>query len=51
MPSLNKRAVDAIEPRATEFFTGDESIPDFGLRVISSGRKSLGAQYRAGQHP
>ena len=34
MPKLTKRTVDAIEPQATEFFTWDESIPGFGLRVM-----------------
>ena len=38
MPKLTKRTVDAIEPKAKEFFIWDESIPGFGLRVMPSGR-------------
>ena len=49
MPKLTKRIIDAVEPRATEFFLWDEGIPGFGLRVMPSGRKSFVVQFRAGR--
>jgi integrase len=49
MPKLTKRLVDAAEFRATEYFIWDDEIPGFGLRVLSSKRKSYIVQYRAGR--
>ena len=49
MPKLTKRTIDATEPRVTEFFLWVEGIPDFGLRVMPSGRKSVVVQFRAGR--
>jgi integrase len=49
MPKLTKRIVDAAEIRATEYFIWDDDIPDFGLRVLPSKRKSYIVQYRAGR--
>ena len=51
MPKLTKRTTDATEPQVVEFFIWDESIPDFGVRVMPSGRKSFVVQYRAGRRP
>ena len=48
MPKLTKRAVDALQPQATDFFVWDSQIAGFGVRVMPSGAKSYQAQYRKG---
>lgn len=49
MPKLTKRAVEATETRASEYFVWDDDVPGFGLRVLPSGRKGYVVQYRAGR--
>jgi hypothetical protein len=41
MPKLTKRKIDALEPRATEYFASDSDLPGFGVRVAPSGRKAF----------
>ena len=49
MSKLTKRAVDAAEVRASEYFIWDGDLPGFGVRVLPSGRKRYIVQYRAGR--
>ncbi len=49
MPKLTKRKIDAAEAQEKEYFIWDDTLPDFGLRVLPSGRKSYIVQYRAGR--
>ena len=46
MAKLNKRSVDAAQPRGAEWFLWDDELKGFGLRVRPSGRKFYLAQYR-----
>jgi integrase len=46
MTKLNKRSVDAADPRETEWFLWDGELRGFGLRVRRSGRKFYVVQYR-----
>lgn len=48
MPKLTKRAVDALQPQATDYFVWDSEIVGFGIRVMRSGAKTYQAQYRKG---
>ncbi|MCD9149257.1 site-specific integrase [Pseudophaeobacter flagellatus] len=48
MAKLTKRAVDALEPTAKDYFVWDSQIAGFGLRVMPSGAKTYQAQYRKG---
>lgn len=48
MAKLTKRAVDALEPAAKDYFVWDSQIAGFGLRVMPSGAKTYQAQYRKG---
>jgi integrase len=48
MPKLTKRAVDALQPKATDYFVWDSQISGFGVRILPSGAKSYQAQYRKG---
>lgn len=48
MAKLSKRAVDALEPAAKDYFVWDSQIAGFGLRVMPSGAKTYQAQYRKG---
>lgn len=47
---LTKRAVDAAEPRGTEFYLWDRELPGFGLRVRPTGSKVYLYRYGAGVH-
>jgi hypothetical protein len=47
MAKLTKRAVDAADVRAKDYFIWDDELPGFGLRVFSSGKRSYLIQYRA----
>ncbi|OUR77588.1 integrase [Alphaproteobacteria bacterium 46_93_T64] len=46
MPRLNKRTLDALKIEEKEYFLWDDDLPGFGVRVMSSGRKSFLIQYR-----
>lgn len=46
MTKLTKRSIEALEPRAVEYFEWDDQLPRFGVRVLPSGRKSFVVQYR-----
>ncbi len=46
MPKLTKRAIDALQPDAKDFFVWDSQISGFGVRVMPSGAKTYQAQYR-----
>lgn len=48
MPKLTKRTVDALQPKAGDYFIWDSQIAGFGLRVMPSGAKTYQAQYRKG---
>ena len=48
MGKLTKRAIDALEPAAADYFKWDGELPGFGVRVWPTGRKVYVAQYRAG---
>lgn len=48
MPKLTKRAVDALQPEAKDYFVWDDQIAGFGIRVMPSGAKTYQAQYRKG---
>lgn len=47
MPRINKRIVDAAEPREKDYVIWDDELPGFGLRVFTSGKRSYVIQYRA----
>lgn len=49
MARLTIRLVDALKPRAADYFAWDDDLPCFGLRVYASGRKSYLVQYRVGR--
>ncbi len=46
MPTLTKRAIDAILPSEHEVFVWDNLLPGFGLRVKPSGARTYIVQYR-----
>jgi integrase len=48
MPKLTKRLVEAAAPRERHYYIFDEELPGFGVRVLSSGRKSFLVQHRVG---
>ncbi|MEX0320496.1 MAG: tyrosine-type recombinase/integrase [Ruegeria sp.] len=48
MPKLTKRAVDTLQPEASDYFVWDSQIAGFGVRVMPSGAKTYQAQYRKG---
>jgi integrase len=48
MAKLTKRTVNALSGSGKEYFVWDDEIPGFGLRVLSSGRKSYVIQYKVG---
>lgn len=43
---LSKRTVDALEPQSADYFSWDDELPGFGIRVYTSGRKTYIVQYR-----
>lgn len=43
---MNKRNVDALQPREGEYFVWDEDLPGFGVRVMPTGFKGYLIQYR-----
>jgi len=47
MPKLSKRIVDAAVAKDKEYFIWDDTMPNFGLRVFPSGKRSYVFQYRA----
>ena len=47
MGRLTKRRIDAAQPREKDYFIFDGDLPGFGVRVMSSGKKSYMIQYRA----
>lgn len=47
MSKINKRTVDAADPREKDYFIWDDDLPGFGLRVFASGKRSYLVQYRA----
>lgn len=49
MARLTVRSVEALKPREADYFTWDEDLPGFGVRVYQSGRKSYLVQYRVGR--
>ena len=48
MPKLTKRSVDALEPKADNYFVWDSEIKGFGVRVMPTGVKTYQIQYRKG---
>jgi integrase len=48
MPRLSKRIVDSAEKKDKDYFIWDSDVRGFGLRVLTSGKKSYMIQYRAG---
>jgi len=47
MAKLTKRLIDALGPKAADYFEWDDELPGFGVRVWPTGRKVYVAQYRA----
>ena len=47
MTKLTKRTVDALAPRGRDYFVWDQELKGFGVRVLTSGRKTFLAQYRS----
>ena len=48
MQKLTKRTINALQPKAKDFFVWDSQITGFGVRVMPSGAKTYQAQYRKG---
>jgi integrase len=48
MPKLTKRLVEAATPKERHYYIFDEELPGFGVRVLTSGRKSFLVQHRVG---
>lgn len=48
MPKLTKRTVEALKPRAVDYFEWDTEIAGFAVRVMPSGAKTYQLQYRSG---
>ncbi len=48
MARITKRVIDSAKPRDTDYFIWDSDMPGFGLRVMTSGKKSFMVQYRHG---
>lgn len=45
---ITKRTVDALSAKVDDYFVWDDDLSGFGVRVLSSGRKTFYVQYRAG---
>ena len=49
MPKLTKRFIDAAKPDPKgHYFVWDEEMPGFGIRILTSGKKTYQVQYRKG---
>src|ERR1700751_3843572 len=48
MPKLTKKVVEAAAPKDRHYYIFDEELPGFGVRVLTSGRKSFLVQHRVG---
>src|SRR6478672_7641403 len=48
MPKLTKKVVESTAPRDRHYYIFDEELPGFGVRVLTSGRKSFLVQHRVG---
>ncbi len=48
MAKLTKRCVDGLHPGAKDYFVWDDDLKGFGVRVLTSGRRTFLAQYRSG---
>jgi integrase len=48
MPKLTKKVVEAAPPKDRHYYIFDEELPGFGVRVLTSGRKSFLVQHRVG---
>lgn len=48
MSTITKRSVDALKPKARDYFVWDDDLAGFGVRVLPSGKKAYVVQYRAG---
>ncbi|MRG74081.1 tyrosine-type recombinase/integrase [Alphaproteobacteria bacterium HT1-32] len=46
MPKITKRTVDGLKPKETDYFVWDDTLPGFGVRVMTTGRKTYIIQYR-----
>lgn len=47
MTKLTKRSVDALEKRESDYIVFDEEVKGFGVRVLSTGKKTYLVQYRS----
>jgi len=47
MARLTKRAIDALTPRASDYFVWDDELRGFGVRVSPKDAKTFMVQYRA----
>jgi len=45
---LNKSVIDQLKPKKSDYFVWDTQMPNFGIRIYSSGRKVYLIQYRKG---
>lgn len=47
MAKLNKRTIEAAQPREMDYFIWDDELAGFGVRIFASGKRSYLVQYRA----
>ena len=45
---LTKRFIDGLQPAEKDYFVWDRDLSGFGVRILTSGRKTYLAQYRVG---